>query len=319
MIGDMSVVGHPGPGMLRGFLDSDYRQVWAVHRLTGERIYLAPGQAAEVREIARREWRCPTPGCHAQISTRGGSRRDHFFHVNAGHGHSRGESDWHLQAKAMLAQWATVRGGSDVVATEEETVKSIDGRLSRRADLMVTWTDDRRKVAFEVEYKALTAEAWEAKQADYRSQGIFCVWMFGHVRRHLRLRPQPSAWSEAKPWDYVKWTPATRAVGVAELPVLFVNPVERSIATLVHHGARADSSRPGDWWRQPQRFGVRLAYPGDAFSVATHWPRIVIDSIDACQLDRRWGLVTPTMTRVWAERERIRVEAESASAAYARR
>ena len=120
------------------FLNREFRQVWAVHRETGERVFLARGQADAVRAVAKKEWRCPVPGCVTEISTRGKSRRDHFFHVNGGAGHSDGESEWHLQAKAMVADTDAPVEVVDKTAPIARIADAI--HAARAADLWVPWT-----------------------------------------------------------------------------------------------------------------------------------------------------------------------------------
>lgn len=300
---------HGDQERLRRFLNREFRQVWAVHRETGERIFLDRGQANAVRETAKREWRCPVPGCEVQISTRGGSRRDHFFHVGEGTGHSDGESEFHLQAKAMIADWASRQGGADTSVREEETVKDPESRVHRRADAMATWVATGRKVAFEVEYKPFTPEAWEKKHREYEQQGIGCVWLFGHTDRYLNLPRRPADWPADQPMDRVRWTVLTQAAAAAGLPVLFVNPVERTIGTLIEDGWPADEIRDRTWWQSPQRYGPRLAVPRDYLWDVDDLPRLVIDELDECVLDPDRGIVTPAMAYVFAERARIEAAA----------
>ncbi|MFE7506435.1 competence protein CoiA family protein [Promicromonospora sp. NPDC057488] len=154
-----------GHEAVAAFLDHETRQVWARHRITGEPVFVAPGAAAEVRKTARAEWTCLFPGCEEVISTRGGSKRDHFFHVTAVE-HSGGpEGANHLASKAMLAQWAVreAHGGADVA--EEQSIKNVELELNRRPDVLVTWSTGQR-LALEVEYKHFPAELWAAKQTD---------------------------------------------------------------------------------------------------------------------------------------------------------
>jgi len=310
---DLPVAGrwHQDRERLARFLDRDFRQVWAVNRVTGERVFLDRGQADALREVAKRELRCPVPGCIAVISTRGKSRRDHFFHVGEGCGHSDGESEWHLQAKAMVADWAAVRGGSRIQVREEETVKDEATRVHRRADAMVTWVATGRKVAFEVEYKAYAAEAWRTKHTEYADHGIGCVWLFGHTNRYLHLARRPVDLPADEPVDRVKWTPLTSAVAQAGLAVLFVNPVERTIGTLVQFGTPFSGTRSDRyWWQQAADYGPRLATPGMYDGDYDDLPQVMIDPIDDCELEPGRGLLTPTMRRIAQERALIDAEAE---------
>lgn len=300
---------------LERFLRREYRQVWARHRVTGEYVYLAEGEAEARREEARADWACPVPGCDGPISTRGKSKRDHFFHVNSA-AHAEGESEWHLQSKAMLRQWAQAQGGDEVVVREEETAKDDESRMFRRADVMVTWPcrGDRR-VAFEVEYKPFTAESWLVKHREYANAGIGCVWVLGHLPRYLKQPRKPLDWPENEPWDRFRWSPLARAIAAESLPVLFINPVERSIATVVVDGSYTfdEAGRRLNFWRIADDVGPRF-HP--RFEWDDDEGRLVVDSLDDCQLDETHGLVTPTMRWVMEQRAAIDAKAKADKESY---
>src|SRR5690349_13565123 len=170
---------------IEAFLDADFRQVWAVDRATGEPRFLTEGEAVTLRPIAKAEWRCPVPDCGVQITTVGGSSRRHHFRHNEPAPHaSDGESEFHLGAKAMLAEWARARVPDGGSVREEHSVKHPETRQQRIADVMVTWPDGQL-TAFEVEYKNYLPEDWAAKQANYDGHDpapIPCVWVFGHTK-----------------------------------------------------------------------------------------------------------------------------------------
>lgn len=253
-----------GHEAVAAFLDRETRQVWARHRITGEPVFVAPGAAAEVRETARAEWTCLVPGCEEVISTRGGSKRDHFFHVTAVE-HSGGpEGANHLASKAMLAQWAVreAHGGADVA--EEQSIKNVELELNRRPDVLVTWSTGQR-LALEVEYKHFPAELWAAKQTDLDRDGVTVTWLVGHTR--VQLDPKLAS--------AVRLPALGRTLAAADRHVLVINPVTRQIGTLA-----------GD-----SRFTTRLR---NWDSIA--WLRI--DDLDSCVLDPDQGLVTPTMRRI---------------------
>lgn len=239
-----------------------------MHRSTGEPCFLPDGHAESLRTLAKRDWRCPVPGCVDPITTVGGSRRHHFRHLSdTSHD---GESAAHLASKGMLAAWARAKF-PECGVREEETVKDPASSLHRIADVMVTWTGGG-KTAFEVEYKAFTPEAWARKQADYDIQGLPCVWLLGHTR--VRTVPerdyQRGDWSNA-----VTVPPLAFALAQAGRHVLVVNPTERMIGTVA--GDR-EFTRP-------------------LFAGATEgW--LSLDSIDDCEVDPVRGIVTPTMRRL---------------------
>lgn len=285
------------------FLAGEFRQVWAVDRVTGQRHYLAEGEAETVREVAKRDWCCPVPGCLVQITTVGGtSRRHHFKHLGASpHDGSTGESEAHLAAKAMLADWAErrlpgVRGAS--VQEEIATEKDPETSRYRRADVMVTWPD-ATKTAFEVEYKNYKPEDWALKQSDYDADTppVRCVWLMGHLKVK---RPRAGSYDAADPLVVrvpllaQHWLRAGRVV-------LVVNPVTREIGTLVSR----------QMWG-----GLRYPYASDTEA------RLFVDSLDDCELDQDSGIVTPTMRQVAAaeaaRQEQARIDAERLAAEKAK-
>lgn len=300
----------PTTWTVRAFRDAETAQVWAEDRQTGEPRYIGRGEADELREEARANWRCPVPGClDDRISTRGGSRRDHFFHLGDGAGHSDGESLQHLQAKAMIAAWARGRAPSAVVE-EERSIKDPVTRRTRRPDVLAQWPDGRR-VAFEVEYKSWSVAAWCAKQDDFDGHGprTRAVWLFGHLPRYLAQPPRPSHVPEGE-WDRVLIREVPRAVAAAGLPVLHVNPLDRTIGTVVVDGLPlAEARKQARWYDTQPLDTIGLCLP----TGLDEQGRLVVCSIDECELDPDVGLVTPTMT------EACRAAAEVATAAAADR
>lgn len=217
-----------GHEAVAAFLDRETRQVWARHRITRAPIFIAPGSAAEVRKTARAEWTCLVPECDELISTRGGSKRDHFFHVAAVEHPGGPEGASHLASKAMLAQWASREASVGAVVAEEQSIKNVELELNRRPDVLVTWPEGRR-LALEVEYKHFPAELWAAKQTDFDREGVAATWLVGHTRVQL----DPTFASAVR-------VPALgRTLAATDRHVLVVNPVTRQIGTLaVTHGSR---------------------------------------------------------------------------------
>ena len=199
----------------------------------------------------------------------------------------------------MLAAWLTSRY-PEARVQEEESVKTAGNRASRRADVMATWQGGER-LALEVEYKAFSPEAFNAKDGEYRQAGVRCVWLFGHLRRHLtQPRRAPGATADFVD-DRLLLRNTTRAAAGAGHTLLFVNPVERSVATAVIEG-RPLESRPPHWVEMPQHFGLR--YPD---GTEEPWQDIYlrIDSLDDCEADPHAGLVTPSMRDVEASRAEV--------------
>lgn len=301
---------------LAEFASGEAAQVVARDLRDGRLVFLPRGAADEVRPVAVEHYACPVPGCDAPqpISTRGGSRRDHFWHRRP-HAHPGGlESLHHFQAKHLVAQWAreAARGGGVDVAVNEEQW-SPDVR--RRPDVMATWSDGRR-VAFEVEYKSFPVAAWRAKDDAYRGAGITPVWLFGHApERYLRPeRRQGRERPEGEPGLY-RLSAVTAGVAERGAPVLFINPVLATVGTLWDEGEPLDSVRAeGPYWavQRSRRVGAPIAIrpdPAASFDLA-------LDALADCRLDARLGLVTPMMESIAAEEERVRVAAIEDRAAF---
>lgn len=273
---------------VRAFLDDDFRQVWAVDRNTGEPRYLEEGQALVVRAQAKAEWRCPVPGCLVEITTVSGNRRHHFRHNQPAPHPSDGESEAHLAAKAMLAEWASARLPDGASVREEETVKDPATSMHRIADVMVTWPNGD-KTAFEVEYKPYTPDAWRTKQTDYDSKSVPCAWLLGHTK----VKPARQRSHALGDCSNLVKVPALGAAFAADgRHILVVNPVTKQVGTLA--GDR-------DFTERVTRFA------GEAW--------LALDAIDECHLDPVLGLVTPTMRRIdaaVAAREEARRREEAA-------
>lgn len=280
-------VPHTAPDLTR-FLDGERAQVWARHRETGESFYLPVGEAEQHRAFAKSHLRCPYPGCDVPISTKGRSKRDHFFHVNGTPHESAGESEFHLAGKAMIVAWAATRVPEGAVVREEETVKDEAAFVHRRADVMATGRSGRQ-VAYEIEYKAFAVEAWQAKQADYDGQGIACAWLLGHTRVSL------ARWTEHLEGHGVNLVALPLlAVEIVKAgkPLVVVNPVTRQVGTLMGDAAGTT------------HFQGRYDN--------TAW--LAVDDLDDCTFEARRGIVTPTMRAIdvhearRAEQERLAAE-----------
>lgn len=253
---------------LRAFLDGETRQVWARDRASGDPVFIEEGEAASVRSRAKAEWGCIVPGCDSPISTRGGTRRDHFFHLTAMD--HPGESLNHLAAKAMLAQWAAGRTLGRAVVKEEQTVKNPDLDLHRRPDVLITRNIDGHRLALEVEYKWFSDEDWRRKQDDFDRDGIACTWLIGHTG--VSVDAHAAKYSRGTP---VRVPPLAWVLARSGRDVLVVNPVTRQIGTLA--GDPALTTRLGERW-------------GDAY--------LGVEDLANCDLDPVRGVVTRTMRRI---------------------
>lgn len=253
---------------LHAFLNGETRQVWARDRASGEPVFIAEGSAASVRSRAKAEWACLVPGCDVPISTRGGTKRDHFFHLTAVD--HPGESLNHLAAKAMLAQWATTCTRGRAMVTEEQTVKNHDLHLHRRPDVLVTRNSDGHRLALEVEYKSFSEADWQDKQDDFDRDQIACTWLLGHTG--VSIDAAAAQYSRGTP---VRVPPLAWVLARSGLHVLVVNPITRQIGTLA--GDPEHTTRLGDGW-------------GSAF--------LAVEDLASCELDPVRGVVTRTMRRI---------------------
>ncbi len=155
---------------------------------------------------------------------------------------------------------------------------------------------------------------------------VVAVWLFGHLHRYLAQPPRPAGQPEGRPWDEVLLRELPRAVAAAGMPVLHVNPLERTVGTVVVDGVPLDQARKRPRWSAHDdlsHVGLRLPRAGDFQG------RLVVCPVDDCRLDPDRGLVTPAMDAAAAsriavdaaaeeDRERDRLADERAAAALAR-
>jgi hypothetical protein len=200
------------------------RQLWARDtRLppSAALFYLERGEAKVVRpECQSGALICPVPDCPSpRYSTRGGSKRDHFFHVSGTSVNHAPESWFHFTAKHLVGDWLRRANPGAEVHVDDQAVDN-----GQRPDVLATLADGRR-FAFEVQYAGITAEAWLARHDGYRGQGITDIWLFGHAGAHFR--PARGEWAV----DRVLINPAQAAVEGASQLLHWINPDERTIAS----------------------------------------------------------------------------------------
>jgi hypothetical protein len=269
----------------RAFMKSETAQVWARDSRNGALRYLANGDADAMKEEVAAHWRCPVPGCAspALIAIAMLKKRQHLRHPNGGN-HTDTESMAHIQAKWMIEEWARAQAPDAVVASEQ----AFGGR---RSDVGVVWPDGAA-VAFEVEYKNTAAGPWIEKRRDYEEQGVYGSWLLGHTSTHV-----------VRVGELFRLNDVATALAERGLPVLLVNPFDRTIATVVVNGQ--DPAETERWYAEDviDSVGRRLAGVGDRLG------SLVVEHLDACALDPKRGLVTPTMLAVEAERAELEAEA----------
>lgn len=117
---------------------AERRQLWARDlRLPPEAplTYLEAGAAAKLRADCQAGYLvCPIPDCRSpRLSTRSGSRRDHFFHV-ARTGVSHVPESWlHYTAKHLVGWWLRVRYPEVAVRVDDLAVDN-----GQRPDVFAT-------------------------------------------------------------------------------------------------------------------------------------------------------------------------------------
>lgn len=142
----------------------------------GELFVMENGQAKNLYEFTRNELRCffedcPQPGLKAVSRQKA---RDGFSHLSGGQKHAP-ESINHEQGKAVIAEWLRRR----YPAAETDVEVPIDEARSRVADVLTIGTRGG-KIAFEIQYAALSFAEWQERHQDYQQRDIVDVWLFGH-------------------------------------------------------------------------------------------------------------------------------------------
>ncbi|MDT0213932.1 competence protein CoiA family protein [Rothia sp. ARF10] len=294
---DDSGMGGPAhqPDALAAFQNGEERLVYARYkdRPDEQPYYLEDGTAREVRAWAKEHLECFMPECSARRLTTvaRSNKRDGFSHMAGAGGHSK-EGLFHQQAKALIARLVADRFGSEVTAVLEQATASRE----RRADVMLTWTNDRQ-VAVEIQYAALTPTAWRERHQSYVDQGIACVWLLGHLPPHLRARGvRATSPGSGGSGGCVSLGPLHQAMVEEGVPLFWINPIEESIGTVWTNAPAHECEEQFCGFDSNDRdFQVPLRptpYPTDFGFFGA-------DSIDTCSITPT-GLETPTMTRLAA-------------------
>jgi hypothetical protein len=221
----------------------ELRQLFARDRrldLNAPLVFIEIGAAGRLRaECHAGHLVCPFPACpDARLITRGGSRRDHFAHRRAADSVTHAPEGWyHLCAKYLVGDWVQRHYPAARVQVDREAVDN--GQVP---DVLVVFPDGRR-FAFEVQYAPLTVDAWRARHAGYRAQGIVDVWLFGHVPPHLRA-------ARGRPGEAPRFilSQLLEAVELEGGVARWIDPDERSVRTPLHAvGWRRVRSQTGAW------------------------------------------------------------------------
>jgi len=185
------------------------RFVWGNHADSGEPWLLREDSGEEARAFVREHIVCPVPGCSSRLtSVHSRVKRDHLRHPAGVAGHAP-ESLLHAQGCAIIQHWLRGAYPNSRVRREEYTNEVGE----RRADVLLTGPKGHR-VAFEIQFSAITESAWRARHDSYQRQGIQDVWLFGNTRTHLRTRRAGD----------LKLAPVHEAVIAAGRTLLFIDP-----------------------------------------------------------------------------------------------
>lgn len=210
------------PDLLAEFLErTDPRQLFALdlRRDSDQPLVYIERRAAEVlRPDARAGYLvCPIPECTSRaFTTSGGSRRDHFRHLSNPERAHASETIAHHQGKHILGRWLRHAYPNAIVHVDDAT---IDNR--QRPDVLVETEGSR--VAFEVQYAALTQGEWLRRHEGYVNEGLSDVWLFGAPSRHFSAVRYSGSMA--------KGSPLLRTVAAAGVPVLWINPFAELVAT----------------------------------------------------------------------------------------
>lgn len=179
------------PALLAAFnADADTRMVWATERADRSKVvYLEDGTAREMRARTKADLACIVPECDLPLTTHARTtKRDGFVHLRHPDDalHSA-ESLMHQQAKAVVVAW--LRAKYPHVRIDPEVVL-VNGE--RRPDVYAENPATGNRLAFEVQYSALTVEQWDRRHEWYSDHGIVDVWLFGHVGAQRRRGANPA-------------------------------------------------------------------------------------------------------------------------------
>nr|WP_246318450.1 competence protein CoiA family protein [Leifsonia psychrotolerans] len=210
---------------LSAFLGEEVAAFIYARRIDDGSVYFLPEDEGAIRRpFARAKLECLFPDCPRPrlTSAHRVKKRDGFVHRSGSNAAHPAEDSFHYQAQVRLLQWleAKFRAPGYSTAMELQT----DSARTRIADVMIERASDKQRVAFEVQYASLTPSDWAERHHSYMSMKIADVWIFGHRRA---MKPRVN--SEGG----VKLNPTHEAVAETGAPVLWINPIEGTLAIAV--------------------------------------------------------------------------------------
>ena len=183
-------------------------------------VFLAPRQAETLREDARAgHLVCPLGDCRDnRFIVYGGTERRHHFKHRSGAGHHAPETIAHHTAKHLVARWLRHLFPAAQVFPDTREVET-----GQRPDVLLVLEDGTR-VAYEVQFAALTAAGWQTRRDRYASEEIRNVWLFGG-----KTYDRPGRAGEGVSAQ-VPLHPVFRAVLAAMHPMLLIDPFTETVA-----------------------------------------------------------------------------------------
>ncbi|WP_435059676.1 hypothetical protein [Streptomyces sp. bgisy060] len=318
-----------GPRRPQAFTQ-DTAQVLAVDKKTKQLRYLSAGQGNGELEpgvtwrghVARGMLLCPAPDCGLPFGrvVAGGARRHHFAHRPGEGEHDAGtvpETLWHLSAKDVLCRWAAAHPDlADWTLHLDDTPITLpDGW--RRPDVFAV-SPDGAKVAFEVQYSALTGTDWKVRHDFYAKAGVVDIWLFAHHGPQWRPATTRQRRRRELVWRDPEWAATVQLSGLHQTMLrhgvvpLWLDPTTQMIGTATTRAHPANAS-PGErlWEDSAYTLAPRRTFP------ACH---VAADALQQCEVDLEAGeLLTPARREQREERQRLAVDEQAVKDRAARR
>jgi len=298
---------------IAAFLDGERRFVAAAWRDDPDRPYmvLANGEAAQHRELARTHLRCMFHDCPAPAITtvsRPG-RRDGYRHLSTdATGHGGPEGFHHISGKAVLVDHLRTTYPYLLVYAEQ----GIDTQRTRVADVLVEDPQSGKRIAFEVQYAALTVELWRQRNADYAAAGIPVVWLFGHTGAQLNVRA-----------GRIRLTPVQQAAVTDGRAILWLSPTLGQIAVATTTGHKIGTTlvlpeTPPRTWQGDVELAIAPLKDVTLTDDDVTWPHLAAlraATVGAFQRREQQRLIDEEWERTRKARERVDAEARAERAA----
>ncbi len=248
--------------------------LWADGPNRGELVLLGADLPQEIRDACR-EGRliCPVDGCADPtfFAAAGPKQVPHFRHHNGAGGHGD-ESEAHLQAKAVIAEWARRCAPDAVVEVERRSGE-------RRPDVQVRSTAAGWSSAIEFQRSELSADrddrGWVARQDALAAQHDHVIWLLDP----MRVEGHPANRRAVVANELM------RAMARRDLPVRVLDVAERRVTSIL------------PWKQGKTLLEASPVYRGFAGTRATvHFLQFGAALDDCALVDGR--MITPTDRRV---------------------